>query len=40
VLINTGSPSLYPARILSFITAIPIACSKITNKYPSKPTNF
>jgi hypothetical protein len=40
VLINTGSPSPCPASILSFITATPIACSKTTNKYPSKLTNL
>jgi hypothetical protein len=40
VLINTGSPSPCPARILSLITAIPIACSNTTNKYPSNPTSF
>jgi hypothetical protein len=40
VFINTGSPSPSPAKTLSLITAIPIACSNITKRCPSNPTSF
>ena len=40
VFINTGSPSPLPAITLSLITAIPIACSKITNKYIKHPSEI
>jgi len=40
VFINTGSPSPEPANILSFTVAIPIPCSKTTNKLPLTSSNF